>query len=149
MAKKKHPGGRPSDYDPIYCQMLIKHMEDGLSFESFGGVAKCSKQTLYRWIDAHPEFSDAKKVGETACQFWWEKTGKDGLHNETIKDGDGMTITKSINSTIWIFNMKNRFGWRDKQKDEDDEKGRPTSSVSVSPQQLIDLMKACRGDKKE
>lgn len=113
MSKKKaSKAGRPTDYDPIYCEMLIKHMEDGLSYESFAGVVGCCEKTLYNWESEFPEFLQAKNKGKPKCRLWWEKTGRDGLHNETIKDGDGMTVTKSINATIWIFNMKNRFGWR-------------------------------------
>jgi hypothetical protein len=133
MARKKkqeresNPIGRPSDYDRIYCEMLIKHMEDGFSFEAFGKVAKCSKQTLYDWCKAHPEFLDAKKIGETASQYHWEEKGIKGLYNETIKDGEGMTVTRSINASLWIFNMKNRFGWRDKKDEE------PASQVIDRP----------------
>lgn len=98
--------------------MLLSHFKEGLSFESFGGVIGVSKQTLYDWEKANPEFLDAKNVGEAASRLYWEKVGRDGLHAETIKDGDGMTVNRSINATIWIFNMKNRFKWRDKSEEE-------------------------------
>lgn len=117
MAKKKYEhAGQPTKYRPEYCDMLLTHMEDGLSFEAFAATLRVSKQTLYRWIDAHAEFSDAKKIGDMLSLKYWEKVGKDGLYNETIKGDDGLTVTKSINATIWIFNMKNRFGWRDRQE---------------------------------
>ncbi len=110
--RKKNAGGRPSDFDTIYCAMLIDHMADGLSFESFAGVVGVCEQTLYNWLKEFPEFLESKSKGKPKSRLFWEKVGRDGLHNETIKDGDGMTVTKSINATIWIFNMKNRFGWR-------------------------------------
>lgn len=113
MAKAKT--GRPTKYDPIYCEMLIRHMEGGLSYESFAGSIRVCRTTLYEWEEHHPEFSYAKSVGRELERLFWEKAGIDGLYNETIKDGDGMTITKSINSAVWIFNCKNRLGWRDKQ----------------------------------
>lgn len=109
-------GGRPSKYRKPYCKMLLDHMEAGLSYEAFAGLIRVSKDTLYEWEKKHPEFSDAKRIGESLARIYWEKVGRDGLYNETIKDNDGMTVTRSINSTIWIFTMKNRLGWRD-QKD--------------------------------
>lgn len=117
MKSKPRPVGRPSKYKPEYCDLLIQHMRDeGLSFESFGGVVDVCRDTLYEWANQHPEFSDAKKRGESHGRLYWEKRGRDGMYNETIKDDDGMTVTRSINSTVWIFTMKNRFGWRDKQE---------------------------------
>src|SRR5690349_7812689 len=98
--------------------MLVGHMAQGLSYESFGGVVEVSKQTLYDWEKRHEEFRDAKDRGESQSRLFWEKAGINGLHNETIKDGDGMTVTRSINATVWIFNMKNRFKWRDKTEEE-------------------------------
>lgn len=138
--KDKLPTGRPTDYAPGYCPMLIEHMREGYSFESFGGIVGKSKQTLYNWEKAFPEFLDAKKIGETASLLYWEKKGNDGMHNECIKDADGATITRSVNPTMWIFNMKNRHKWRDKQPDE--ESTAPTSTIPTD-----DLIKIIRGNK--
>lgn len=136
--------GHPTHYDPIYCEMLIKHMEDGLSFEAFAGVIGVCEKTLYNWAKAHPEFLQSKKLGKAKSLKFWEEQGVKGLYNETIKDGDGMTITRSINATVWIFNMKNRFGWRDKPKDEEEDDKAKASSVQLSNEQLIDLVKKAR-----
>lgn len=111
------PAGRPSDYDESYPEMLIKHMEQGLSFESFGGIVRVSKQTLYSWAEKYPEFLDAKNTGSMLSLLWWEQQGNNGLHNETIKTDDGMTVTRSINAQIYRLNMQCRFrdhGWADK-----------------------------------
>jgi hypothetical protein len=118
MARKKketgqtQAGGRPSDYDPIYCQMLIDHMSEGYSFESFAGKIGVCEKTLYNWEKEFSEFLHSKNIGKSKSRLVWEEKGITGLYNETIKDGDGMTVTRSINATLWIFNMKNRFGWR-------------------------------------
>ena len=144
MAKKT---GRPSKYNPDYCDLLITHMRDGLSFESFGGVLLVSKRTLYDWEKAHPEFLDAKRVGESVSRLYWEKVGADGLHNQTIKGDDGLTVTKSINATIWIFNMKNRFQWRDKSPDEIREENgeRPLRELSDAELSSIAVKKPKKG----
>ena len=124
--------GRPSDYDESYCDLLINHMEQGYSYESFGGIVRVSKQTLYNWEKAHPEFLDAKNVGVSLSLFYWEKVGKDGLYNECIKSDEGSVVNRSINATIWIFNMKNRFKWRDKQPDEEPEKPETKQGILLS-----------------
>tara|TARA_R110000787_G_C13060968_1_gene407761 strand:+ start:17 stop:400 length:384 start_codon:yes stop_codon:yes gene_type:complete len=106
--KKANPVGRPTKYKPEYCQTLIDHMESGLSYECFAGVISVSKQTLYDWEKVNPEFIDAKKIGLGKAQLYWEKVGNAGMYMGG-KDNP-------FNSTIWIFNMKNRFNWRDKQE---------------------------------
>lgn len=135
MPKKKkpkaNPVGAPTEYEPIYCAMLIKHMEDGLSFEAFAGIPGVSFQTLYNWEKRYPEFLEAKAIGMGKCRLWWEIAGNKGCFNETIKDGDGMTVTRSINASVYIFNMKNRFGWRDKQPDEVDAQNKAVSGLKV------------------
>lgn len=97
--------GRPTDYKPEYCQMLIDHMAEGFSFESFAAVVKVNRDTLYNWVAIHPDFSDAKKSGFDESRLTWEKIGRD-----IAKKGEG-------NATAFIFNMKNRFreDWNDKQ----------------------------------
>jgi hypothetical protein len=108
MTKKKEgphlPMGRPSKYQPEYCEMLIKHMSEGLSFESFGGVVNCHDDTLRNWCELFPEFLDARKRGLQANKIFWERVGVDGA----------MGKIPGFNATSWIFNMKNRFKWTDR-----------------------------------
>lgn len=114
--------GRPTKFKEEYCEMLEKHLEEGLSFEAFAGVLGVCKQTLYEWEDNFPQFLDAKKRAWEKCRLFWEKKGLEGLFNEeqVIDEGRTRTTTKkSMNSTVWIFNMKNRFGWRDRQEIEE------------------------------
>ena len=43
------------------------------------------------------------KKAHDLCRVWWERHGR----KMTTGEADG-------NATVWIFNMKNRFGWNDK-----------------------------------
>lgn len=105
-AARKRVMGRPSTYSDEYPDLLIEHMSQGFSFLSFGGVVDppCATSTLYEWMEAHPEFSEARKRGENASRRWWEIQGAVGMHS------------KVFNSTVWIFNMKNRFKWADRSE---------------------------------
>ncbi|MEE8234088.1 MAG: hypothetical protein V3R41_05360, partial [Gammaproteobacteria bacterium] len=91
-----------------YCQMLIEHMSKGLSFESFAAITDTCRDTIYEWVKVHKEFSDAKRGAFAKSQLFWEEIGIEGLFNGKNK--------KSLNSAVWIFNMKNRFNWTDKQE---------------------------------
>jgi hypothetical protein len=96
------PVGRPRrPFKKEYCEMLIDHMGQGYSFESFAGVISGTGDQLYRWLDEVPEFADARKQGEQKCRLIWEKIGM----NQSLK-GKG-------SAAAWIFNMKNRFRWAD------------------------------------
>lgn len=102
------PTGRPTDYEPEYCDKLIAHMELGYSFESFAGKIKVCKQTIYTWLEKYPEFLDAKKRGTELSRYFWEKFGINGMAGHV----------KNFNCAAWIFNMKNRFreDWHDRQE---------------------------------
>lgn len=58
-AHLKHPGGRPSEYRPEYCQAVIDCMAQGFSLTAFAGSIRVAKDTVYEWIKTHPQFSDA------------------------------------------------------------------------------------------
>ena len=68
------PGGRPSKYDPTFCEVMISAMEtEGLSLGAVAGLIGVSRDTIYEWATVHPEFSYAKKVGEAKAQLFWER----------------------------------------------------------------------------
>ena len=101
----KHPGGRPSEYNSKFCQMLIEHMARGLSFEAFGALVGQSATTLYNWVQKYPEFLEAKKVGKTLEKYFWEEMGVEGTTGRI----------PWFSSQAWKFNMENRAGWREKK----------------------------------
>lgn len=124
MSEEKRPIGRPSKYKPEYCEKLIEHMASGLSFESFAGVIEVNVDTLHEWAKVHEEFSDSKRLAFAKNMAFWEKLGIEHIINksdsESLGDGVSSSKSRSLNASVWIFNMKNRFKWRDRQPDETD-----------------------------
>lgn len=97
--------GQPTKYDPKYCQLLIEHMSSGLSFESFGAVAKTDRRTLYNWQEAHEEFFHAHKEGELQRLKFYEQLGAAGASGNL----------PGFSASAWIFTMKNVAKWTDRQ----------------------------------
>ena len=54
--------------------------------------------------------------------MFWEKLGIDHIlsvtQSERKKDGTTMSRSKALNSAVWVFNMKNRFKWKDRVEQE-------------------------------
>ncbi len=117
-SKKKNRGGRPTKYKPEYCDALIEHMAKGYSFETFGASVGVWTSSTYLWLK-HPKFSEAKKEGEARCRLWWEKLGMGGASGHL----------KNFNAAAWIFNMKNRFHWKDRIES--------TGHLTVSPHEYL------------
>ena len=109
--------GRPSKYKKKFCNMLIDHMSKGFSFESFAGVAKVNQDTLHEWKKVHREFSEAKNIASGISMLWWERIGIAAMIGQEIMlNGKKQKI--NINTAMWIFNMKNRFGWSDNRPED-------------------------------
>jgi hypothetical protein len=120
MATKKPDGyvfGRPTKYRKDFCLKLIEHMKEGYSFESFGAIVDVCEDTLYEWANKHPNFSEAKKRGLAFARLWWERMGRSGMQGERlVKNPNTNEIERvpfKINTTIWVFSMKNRFKYHD------------------------------------
>lgn len=101
--KPKSKGGRPTKYNPDIITDIPEMFRNGESIEEVcRDKLHISKQTCYDWIKKYPEFSDAIKEGVGISEAWWHTLGRAGAAGKA-----------PINATVWIFNMKNRFGWRD------------------------------------
>lgn len=66
MAHEKHAGGRPSEYRPEYCEMVIEHMSKGYSLTSFAGSIRKNRNAVYEWMRTHAEFGDAVTIARSA-----------------------------------------------------------------------------------
>ena len=82
---------------------MIEMASDGASDVEMMAYLNVSKDLWHRWVEEEEEFSATVKRCHALCEAWWTRHGR---HMATgIADG---------NPTVWIFNMKNRFKWRDK-----------------------------------
>lgn len=92
-------------YRPEYCEMLIKHMEKGLSYQTFGGTINAARSTVYGWEEQHPEFREAKQVALMRAQAFFEEKL---LAKVSGKKTEGIN-TKEIDTACLIFALKTRF----------------------------------------
>lgn len=99
--------------------MLINHMSKGHSFESFGAVIDVARSTIYLWEKEHPEFSDAKKKAIDKNLLYMESLGLEGMWCVTEKEGNRVH-TKSLNTGVYCFFMKNVHRWKDKPDDKEE-----------------------------
>ena len=134
--------GRPSSYDPKFCDMVVEDMSKGYSLTAFAGLIGVCKATLNNWMDEHPEFLDAVKRAKAARLRDWEANA---INMRANGGGPG-------GATITIFGLKNMGGdeWSDTQRHEVTGKdGAPLKSdmtVKVDPDTLRDAIKAVRDE---
>lgn len=109
---KKDKGGRPKSGFNLNAGQLLQIQ--GLYAEGASDVeikslirglrGSFSNDLWERWLKEEPKFSETIKAGQELSEVWWQKKGRINLEN------------KEFSPTLWYMNMKNRFGWRDKQE---------------------------------
>ena len=100
------PGGRPTSYDPAFCDVAVEFLGRGYSTTALAGEIGVARTTIYNWADEHPEFLNALKSGQAAGARWWEDRLAD-----VGRDGGAPGQATAI-----IFALKNRaaLDWREK-----------------------------------
>jgi hypothetical protein len=94
--------GAPTLYRPEYCQKILEVMGEGKSFKSFAAEIGVSSSACQEWANKYSEFRDSKTKAQDLYFKYWEDMGRRGSLGEI----------KNFNAAAWIFNMKNRFLWR-------------------------------------
>ena len=99
------PAGRPTKYDPKFCEAAIEVMSQGFSKTAFAGSIGVCRDTLNEWAKEHPKFSAAINVAKAGRVYSLEK---DLLNAES-----GPIVTSRI------FALKNADPeeWRDKPEE--------------------------------
>lgn len=97
----KRPMGRPSKYDPKYCQLAIELGKKGKSTESIGATIGVGTATMYRWREEFPDFREALELAKEYELDWWEEIAQSHMIEE--KDAP------KLNASIWSRSMAARF----------------------------------------
>lgn len=128
--KFKAPVGRPSKYDPSFCEAVVKVMGEGFSLGAFAGKIGVCRSTINEWMEQHPEFSVAVNRGKCSRLVHWEEAA--------------MRVAKSGgtggSATIIVFGLKNMGSddWADKSHQEITGKnGGPIETKELSARELI------------
>jgi hypothetical protein len=106
MSDEKPTMGRPTKYDPTYCDDIVRVMGTGLSKTAWAGTVGVCHDTVIEWAKVYPDFSDAVKRGQAA---------------RTLKlEQDLLTGTEGPKITSRIFALKNAAPneWREKVETE-------------------------------
>jgi len=101
MTEDTKPVGRPSLYDPAYCDKVVALGALGKSVEQISSNLGVSCRVLYDWRDRYPEFLRALEEAKEAEQTWWE----DQAQAYMLEHKDGA----KLNASIWSRSMAARF----------------------------------------
>lgn len=110
--------GRPTDYNPEWVNIVPDMFREGQSITEVAVGLGITKQTLYRYMELYPAFSDAIHEGREISQSWWERQGREGLYKTTEYNDDGSRIDRSINDRLWMNNVRFRFpdDWQERKE---------------------------------
>lgn len=116
--KKNKKAGRPKKTADIlpenWGETVLELYEQGASDVEVKAyfhktLGSFSNDLWDRWLKEEPMFSETIKTGRVLSQAWWEFQAKSNLLS-------GGKDAPTFSATLWYMNMKNRFGWADKQE---------------------------------
>lgn len=99
--QEPRPVGRPSLYDPKYCEKVIELGKLGKSVEQIASHLGFSLRVLYKWKDEHEEFMHALTEAKEHEQAWWEEMAQGYL----VEEYQG----NKLNASLWSRSMAARF----------------------------------------
>lgn len=124
----KHPGGRPTKYDPAFCEQAAKLCELGATDIELADFFGVDTVTIYRWKNANERFCKAVIVGKEKAdqrveRAFFNKAVGYTFESEKVFQHQGEIIRAATLEHVppdagaalnWLKNRK-PDEWRDKQ----------------------------------
>jgi hypothetical protein len=101
MTQETRSVGRPSLYDPAFCEQVIELGGKGKSIEQIGAILGVGTRTLFTWRDNDEEFRHALELAKELEQAWWEDMAQSYMVEEKE--------SAKLNTGLWSRSMAARF----------------------------------------
>lgn len=127
---ERHPGGRPTKYEPEFCNIAASACARGATINDLAGILKVNRTTIFRWMALHQEFSDsiriAKEIADERVGFSLYERAVGYSYNSVkiFNDKDnGVTVVPYVEHVLpdvnaqrfWLTNRK-PDDWREKKE---------------------------------
>jgi hypothetical protein len=119
----KKPVGRPSKYDPSFCQIAIDLGKKGYSREAISSELGITWQTLGNWAEANPDFFTALEEAKKEEMLFFEKLALDHM----IERPGG----NRINTALWSRSMAARFPHKYRENNKLEVTGKNNGAIQV------------------
>ena len=93
----KRPVGRPSSYEPEYCEIIIELGKLGKSIAQMASAFDVDKASIFDWAANHEEFSTALARARAHSQTWWENAAQENMAD------------RNFNAQLWLKSVASRF----------------------------------------
>jgi hypothetical protein len=93
--------GRPSKYDPAYCEQVIELGKQGKSRWAIGSILNIPPSNLTNWEAAHKDFREALEISRQHALQYWEE-----LAENHLIESPG---SPKLNTGLWSRSMAARF----------------------------------------
>lgn len=126
-----HAGGRPSEFSKLpegWQEMMIEMGKEGCSVSEVACRLGVLRQRMYDMVKNEPQFADTFTRMKQECQAWWEMKGRTQMEN------------RDFNSSLWSFNVKNRFrkDWQDSKSVEHSGEVKGSPQISFADTTHVD-----------
>jgi len=128
---------KPQIYKSEFCEKLIEHCAQGLTFNTFAGVVGVSNKTLHEWVRVRPEFARAKEVAEMKGMLVFEKMGN-GLITGKLK-GSAVAFIHQICNRYPNY-YKHRIDIVQQKEEENKDAKIPESDLNKEIEELIRIV---------
>lgn len=93
-----NPVGRPTDYSPDLCEVVVTLGLEGKSRAQMAAHIGVTRSTIANWEKKFPEFLAAMERAGDYAMCWWEDQGQNGIW-----------AGKAFNTPAWSRSMAARF----------------------------------------